>query len=155
MGDIDRWQEVAAKLARERIENLHRLFPELAAGAEVPHGPLGLLKLRFAESFAAWAIALPEDDVVCRRRGSIAVGGWSISYLFGSDEKGEYLDCYSHHRMTSDSHVRLYADGRVEGLPSMYDLRPCSQDAVEDERLKAEYLDHNSRVAELLREKGF
>jgi len=153
--EIGNWKAGAAEAAREQTENLHRLYPELAAGADVPHGPLGLLKLRFAESFAAWSIGLPDDDVVCRRRGSISVAGWSISYLFGSDEKGEYLDYYSQHRMTSDSHMRLYADGRVEGLPAMQDLRLCSEDPVEDERLKAEYFDHNHRIGEMLREKGF
>ena len=153
--DIGDWEKFAAEAARKRIENLHRLYPELAAGSEVPHGPLGLLNLRFAECFAAWGIGLPEEDVVSRRRGSIAAVGWSISYLFGSDANGEFLDYYSHHRMTSDSHVRLYADGSEAGLPSMRDLRPCSEDPVEDERLKAEYFDHNHHVAEMLREKGF
>lgn len=155
MPDINQWDEIAANAARERIENLHRLYPELAVGSEVPHGPLGLLKLRFAEAFASWGIGLPEEDVVSRRRGSIAVAGWSISYLFGCNEKGEFLDYYSHHRMTNDSHIRLYADGSVEGLPAMQDMRLCSQDPVEDERLKAEYFDHNRQVAEVLREKGF
>lgn len=155
LGDTVDWEGIAARADRKCIENLHSLYPELAAGAEVPSGPLGLVKLRFAEAFAFWTIGLPEDDIVCGRRGSISVAGWSISYLFDSDEKGEFLDYYSHHRMTSDSHVRLYADGRVEGLPCLRDLRPCSQDPVEDERLKAEYFDHNRRVSELLRGKGF
>jgi hypothetical protein len=152
---IEELEKCAAETARKSIENLHRLYPELAAGSEVPHGPLGLLKLRFAESFAPWGLGLPEDDVACRRRGSIDAGGWSISYLFGCNEKGEFLDYYSHHRMTSDSHMRLYADGNVEGLPAMQDLRLCSEDPVEDERLEAEYFDHNRQVAEMLREKGF
>lgn len=155
MGESVDWEEVAVKAARSRVENLHRLYPELAAGSEIPHGPLGLLKLRFAESFAPWGIGLPEDDVANRRCGTIRAHGWSISYQFGCGEKGEFLDFYSHHRMTSDSHMRLYADGHVEGLPAMRDLRPCSQDPVEDARLEAEYSDHNRQVAEMLREKGF
>jgi hypothetical protein len=38
-------------------------------GAKFPNGPLGFIKLCFAEGLGFWGISLPEDDVVHRRRG--------------------------------------------------------------------------------------
>ena len=90
-----------------------------------------------------------------RRRGKIVEAGWAIWYLFGLDEKGEYLDYYASHRMTSDEHVRIYADGEVEALPTIADFRMASQDPEEDARLEAEYYAENQRVARMLEAKGF
>ncbi len=75
--------------------------------------------------------------------------------MFGSDEKGEYLDYYASHRMTNDRHVRIHAGGEEEDLPTIQEGRLCSQDPTEDKRLEAEYYAENQRVAELLHEKGF
>lgn len=110
---------------------------------------------RFREAFSYWRIELPREAVENRRRGKIVEAGWTIWYLFGSDEDGEYLDYYSSHRMTNDSHVRIYADGRVEGLESLREMRQSSEDPDEEARLKAEFWGHNERVARLLEEKGF
>jgi hypothetical protein len=110
---------------------------------------------RFNTHFAAWGIRLPADNVANRRRGKIVQAGWAIWYLFGSDEKGEYLDYYASHRMTNDRHVRILANGEEYGLPTIQELRLCSEDPVEDKRLDAEYYAENQRVAKLLQEKGF
>jgi hypothetical protein len=146
-------RETETRFEQERLKRLHRLYPELSAGAEVPRGALGKIKLVFAEEFAMSDIYLAEDDVVNRRRGKIDKGGWEISYLFGSDEKGEYLDYYASHRMTNDRHVRIYADGRREDLPALVDFRRASRDPREDERLKEEFYAENSRVLAMLKEK--
>ncbi len=113
------------------------------------------IEAQFNESFRIWDIRLPREAIAARQRGKIVQAGWTIWYLFGSDERGEYLDYYSSHRMTNDSHVRLYDDGRVVGLESLYEMRPTSDDPAEEARLKAEFRDHNERVARLLEEKGF
>jgi len=110
---------------------------------------------RFNFSFSPWGIELPPDDIADRRRGKIMKGGWAIWYLFGSDEKGEYLDYYASHRMTDDDHVRLYADGRAETLPVIRSMRPTSKDAEEDQRLEADYFEENERISEMLKNKGF
>jgi hypothetical protein len=109
----------------------------------------------FNERFAHWEIRLPPDDIERRKRGKIVKAGWAIWYLFGSDEKGEYLDYYASHRMTNDWHERIYADGRSENLPTIGDMRPCSKDPEEDAQLEAEYFAENQRVAKMLEEKGF
>jgi hypothetical protein len=151
---IVRTREAQTRFEQETLKRLHRLYPELTAGAEVPSGALGKIKLLFAEEFAMSDICLAEDDVVDRRRGKIDKGGWEISYLFGSDEKGEYLDYYASHRMTNDRHVRIYADGRREDLAALQDFRRASQDPEEDERLQEEFYAENRRVLDMLKEKA-
>jgi hypothetical protein len=148
-------REMMKQIDRERKQRLHQLYPELAGGAEVPAGPLGKIKLCFAQSFAMSDICLPEEDVVNRRHGKIIKAGWVIWYLFDSDEQGEYLDYYAAARMTSDRHVRVYADGRCERLPTIRELHLVSQDPEENARLEAEYFAENRRVAALLKAKGF
>ncbi len=69
-------------------------------------GRIRRIEAAFAEDFFHWGITLPPDDVRQRRQGEIAAAGWAIWYLFDSDERGEYLDYYASHRMTSDRHVR-------------------------------------------------
>lgn len=140
---------------RAQLDKIKQYFPELATGAEVPAGPLGRIQLHFALTFANWGLILPPDDVAARRRGKICDQGWAIWYLFDRDERGEYLDYYSAHRMTGDVHERVYEDGSLEYLDTMLEFGRCSDDPVEHARLKAEELAEQRRVAQLLEEKGF
>ncbi len=113
------------------------------------------IESQFKQSFLPWGIELPREAVEAGQRGIIVEAGWTIWYLFGSDDSGEYLDYYSSHRMTNDSHVRIYEDGRVEGLESLWEMRETSEDPDEDARLENEFWEHNERVAKLLEAKGF
>lgn len=113
------------------------------------------IEAQFNETFSHWNIQLPEDAITHRQRGKIVEAGWAIWYLFGSDERGEFLDYYASHRMTSDCHVRIYANGECEWLPSIKEFRLCSQDPEEDARLDAEYYAENQRISKILQEKGF
>jgi hypothetical protein len=113
------------------------------------------IERRFREDFAPWNITLPPEHVTGRRRGKIVEAGWAIWYLFGEDERGEYLDYYASHRMTNDRHIRLREDGTEEYLPTVSTMRLASQDPEEDARLAAEHLEENRRVARTLEEKGF
>ena len=113
------------------------------------------IESRFNAAFANWSIRLPPSDLAARRRGKINQAGWAIWYLFGSDDDGEYLDYYSSHRMTNDSHIRIHADGREEGLPVLFGMRMASPDPVEDARLEEAYRAECLRVDRLLRDKGF
>ena len=112
-------------------------------------------ELHFNAKFVHWDIRLPPDAVRQRKRGKIVQAGWAIWYLFGYDEKGEYLDYYASHRMTNDTHVRIYADGQCAGLPAIPPFRFCSEDPEEDARLKAESFSENRKIAKMLEEKGF
>ena len=109
----------------------------------------------FNDHFAHWGIRLPHGTVERRERGRIVRAGWAIRYRCGCDEKGEYLDYYASHRMTSDRHVRMRGDGRCEELPAIRELCLRSEDPEEDARLEAEYFARNREVASMLEEKGF
>ena len=109
----------------------------------------------FAKRFAHWKIRIPEENLKNRRGGYIQEGGWLIQYCFGNDGNGEYLDYYAAHRMTDDSHVRIYEDGTEESLPALSSMRIVSKDPVEDKRLEDEYELHNANVTKMLIAKGF
>ena len=113
------------------------------------------IELRFNDRFSHWGICLPPDDLEQRRRGKIIRAGWAIWYLFGSDEKGEYLDYYAAHRITDDTHIRIYDNGLTAPLPAIRGMRICSKDPEEDARQRAEFDAENQRVARMLEEKGF
>lgn len=110
---------------------------------------------KFNAEFATSRISLSREQIAQRGRGKINKAGWAIWYLFGSDEKGEFLDYYAAHRMTNDRHERIRANGETEALPTIQDMRVCSSDPQEDARLETESLANDQEVHELLRRKGF
>lgn len=114
-----------------------------------------VMESSFNEIFSHWDIRLPREAVEQRGRGKIVQQGWAIWFLFGADEQGEYLDFYSSHRMTDDSHTRIREDGTREALPAIQSFRISSPDPQEDARLQAEYYARNQAVAKMLEEKGF
>ena len=77
------------------------------------------LRQRFNRAFEHWKIGLPDDAMSPGKVWLIVKRGWTIWTRFDTDpEDGrEYLDCYSMHRMTNDSHVRWFADGEEQRLP--------------------------------------
>jgi hypothetical protein len=109
----------------------------------------------FANRFAHWKINIPEENLKARKSGYIQSEGWLIQYCFGKDKNGEYMDYYAAHRMTDDSHVRIYEDGKEESLPALSSYLLLSDDPVEAKRLKDEYEEHNREVVKMLNEKGF
>lgn len=114
------------------------------------------LATAFGRRFSNWQIRLPRADLKARQRGEVRKAGWSIQYLFGRDERGEYVDVYSDHRMAGSDHFRLYADGECVPLPDLmqtYAYRP--EIPGDEQRAATEFYEHNRRVAALLAEKRF
>ena len=111
----------------------------------------------FNQTFANWDIQLPAEVVASRQSGKFFKGGWTIEYLFGSEEDKEYLDYYAVHRMTNDRHVRIHADGHCENLemPMEFIVYPEGSDEIAQEQAKEAFYEHNRAVYERLREKGF
>ncbi len=109
----------------------------------------------FSNRFRHWEIVLHPDDIAKRQRSEITKAGWNITYLFGSDDKGEYLDYYASHRHPGDSHTRVYEDGTTEDLPAIQSIRQASEDPEEDARLKSEHFQKNRQIAKMLAEKAF
>lgn len=125
--------------------------------------PLHLIQTTFANMLSRFGHQLPDDDVLHRRRGRVGGDeddgdyghGDVVTYLFGQDEQGEYLDFYMRHRFAGDQHIRIYEDGSTERLEVVSPFSPGSKDPVENERLKREDRQEVERIRVMLRAKGF
>jgi hypothetical protein len=109
----------------------------------------------FQADFAHWGIEIPPASLASREPGFIQAAGWLIQFTFGRNSRGEYLDYYASHRITDDSHVRLYATGRRQHLASLAGFFLTSLDPTEAKHLEAAYLRRNRRIARKLATKGF
>ena len=111
----------------------------------------------FSQTFDNWHIVLPMEAVDKRQSGLIQDAGWTIHYLFGANERGEYLDYYATHRMTNDRHIRIYASGIVETLESPQDFMifPDGITKEEEKEIDKKYTENNRRIYDELARKGF
>lgn len=113
------------------------------------------IALVFKEHFKNWDIELPIESIEAGSKDNIVKHGWSISFLFGKKNGKEYLDYYAMHRMTNDSHVRIWESGTVTNLPAVFDVYGFNPDIPGDEEKKQQrYYSHNKKVKQLLIEKG-
>lgn len=136
--------------------------PALALYQKFEARPLNRIQSAFAEFFSYFGHELPEEDVQLRRRGQIGGEdggdygmGDVVQYLFGSNDRGEYLDFYCRHRHAGDQHWRIFEDGSTEQLDVPTSWRLSSDDPDRDARLKEEFYAENTRIYKMLRDKGF
>ncbi len=116
---------------------------------------LSTIERHFNDQFRRYGIHLPPADLALRRRGRLDQAGWTIWYLFGRDDQGDYLDFYATHRQWADMHRRLRARGGRECLPALQEVDPDSLDPAEVRRLRAACEAVNRPIAALLAAKGF
>ena len=109
----------------------------------------------FRADFKNWGLEIPPEALASREPGFIQAAGWLIQFTFGRDSRGEYLDYYASHRMTDDSHVRLYETGRRQRLASLAGMYVTNSNPEEAKRLEEAYLRRNRRIASKLAAKGF
>jgi hypothetical protein len=125
--------------------------------------PLALLQATFNSMLGYFGHQLPDDDVLHRRRGRLGEDndggdygyGDVVTYLFGQDDRGEYLDYYMRHRIAGDSHIRIYEDGSWEQLDVISPFARGSADPIENERLRREDREEVARIRAILHAKGF
>jgi hypothetical protein len=110
----------------------------------------------FNECFANFEIRIEAGDVVLGTRRQIHEQGWRVAYRVVPDDGGfPSLEFYATHRMTSDRHARIWADGHIQGLDAIHEFYaydpevPGSREAAEEK-----YLRHNRLVADQLRASG-
>jgi hypothetical protein len=113
------------------------------------HTSLYRIKEIFDERFRSWQISLPLEDLRGRKRGSIHKEGWTIHYLFGSENGREYLEYFASHRMTNDTLNRIDEDGAASRVG-------CCQEFYEANNPQAEreYTEHNRAFYREVQEKG-
>lgn len=111
----------------------------------------------FADEFKHWGIRLPAEALQDRQPGEIRSCGWMIQYQFGTNERGAFLDFYASHRMTDDTHSRIYESGEREGLPAFTYMIIYPHNATKNQKEQAErkYGQHTAEVSKELRRKGF
>ena len=70
---------------------------------------------RFNSFFTSSGIRIKPKDVRLNARREIRKGGWRITYRVNPDDGGfPSLEFYASHRMTDDTHYRIWADGHTE-----------------------------------------
>lgn len=99
-------------------------WQQLACSAA--RGSLPLIQAEFARLWKYWGVELPLADVLARRPGAfdedpISLAGWMLEYSFGHNERGEYVEINSDHRMCGPENYRLYSDGSREQLATYMD----------------------------------
>jgi hypothetical protein len=119
-------------------------------------GSVDAIEEYIREHFRHWEIALPQHDVSSRLGGHIFARGWHIGYLWGSERGEEYLEVLAQHRMTDDTHFRVFASGRVEDLPAPATSYMYGPNATEVEKQEAQRknIAENQRIYADLRERG-
>ncbi|MCY3701906.1 MAG: hypothetical protein OXG16_04390 [Rhodospirillales bacterium] len=117
------------------------------------------LRDRFNRSFSHWDPELPMDAVKPGVASLIVRRGWIIWTKFEAQAEDDlpHLDYYAMHRMTNDRHVRLYADGDTNCLPTIvsYMIHPADATNAEVKALDEERASRKQAVEELLEAKGF
>lgn len=110
----------------------------------------------FNARFARFQISIRPGDVKLGARRVIGERGWHIRLRVDPDDAGfPSLEYYATHRMTSDEHARIWADGHVESLDAIYEAFMFdSKVPGSEEAARAEYLRHNREIADQLRERG-
>jgi hypothetical protein len=115
--------------------------------------PQELIVEAFNGYFATFDIGIEAGDVTIGARREIRGRGWLIRYRVDADDAGApSLEFYATHRMTDDTHVRIWADGHTEALEAIreayvFDAKvPGSKEAAEEEYLRA-----NRRIADHLK----
>jgi hypothetical protein len=110
----------------------------------------------FNDHFRNFGIRIEPRDVVPGERRSLSHRGWRVSFRIDPDDSGApALEFYATHRMTSDRHVRIWADGQsqqLEAIDEFYVFDPKQPGSEEASRRR--YEEHNRKVAQELRERG-
>ena len=83
---------------------------------------------KLTELYSHWKIKFHLPTFELKQYTHILQNGWNIYYQFGKDLDGQYMEIYSTHRMTSDGHVKYYADGSKLILPSFTTSCPLGKE---------------------------
>jgi len=119
--------------------------------------PEEILRAAFNEYFHHWNIELPELGYLDEEdAGKITLAGWWITYRFGRDDLGRWLEFYAQHRMTNDRHVRFHESGEEEILSTLDEPVFIPEDATpeEESRISQAARDRYNRLFTELKNQG-
>jgi hypothetical protein len=119
-----------------------------------------LVRLRYGTrdpeaALAALPDAMPTGTVVTLASGGAF--GWLMEGRLDELDGRVALEALEDSRMAGPEHYRVWDDGTLEQLPSEHTgyLLPKDYTAADEARIKAGFFEHNQRVQEQLRERGF
>lgn len=115
---------------------------------------MGTIKSGFKHYFEGFGLELPDP---IPSKGKIQKNGWNVSYILNQDDDGfTCLDLFAENRMISSSHARVLHDGSILGLDSYQESYSYDADIEGDEERAIRAMqEHNDRVSEALKAKGF
>lgn len=115
---------------------------------------MGTIATGFKNYFKGFDLDLPDPIPA---KGNVEESGWQVRYILNQDENNQpCLDFFAENRMTSPRHVRILNDGSIISLDSYQES--YSHDPTipgDEERAIREMQEHNDRVSETLKAKGF
>lgn len=77
------------------------------------------VRQQLIKSFSTWHIDFFEQSFIDKQYTHIKqLCGWHIYYQFGADDIGEYVEVYATHRMTGDSHYKVYTNEKRIHCPA-------------------------------------
>jgi hypothetical protein len=79
---------------------------------------IAAIEAKFAERMDETGIRLPIGAAQSREPGHIFEKGWHIGYVWGEEDGEEYLELLVQGIAMDDAHVRWWASGREEDLPT-------------------------------------
>ncbi len=109
----------------------------------------------FSNTSHHWGLQLPTEAETGNRVGKIIQKGWAVWFKYVTTPDSTFLDYYACHRMAGEHHVRIHANGSIEELPSIDNMRAASDNPAEDAALAADFYARNQKVNQMLQEKGF
>lgn len=115
------------------------------------------IKKEFDLRFANFDMTLPEDSLEKMEGGDVYKKGVSVTYAFGSDEKGRHLNVYAQSRFVWGAiHIRIYDTGDVVELPGLSDVVIYHSNATQEEidGIKNNLRKHDDMVYEMLEKEG-
>lgn len=97
---------------------------------------------------------LTTADLLAKDNGHHFYDGWHVSWAWGMEAEGGFIDILSEHRMVGMIARRVFSDGSTKSLDTPHEFRLEGATPEEDERLLREYLEYNRRVLATLQSRG-
>jgi hypothetical protein len=81
-------------------------------------------------------------------------GSGLVRYVWRDGDRGRYLEYYSFHRISGDSHARIHESGEVEWLPTLGTALIVTEDAAKDAAARERLHKANRDLLQQLDEAG-
>lgn len=110
-----------------------------------------LIDETFRDRYKHWELEICDFKEISEGKFKLSDKGWNIRCIIGD----EYIQFYATHRMTSDTHYRIYTDGTIKKLDAAREAYSWNPEVDGDREIKQqEYFEYNRKIGEMLKELG-